>query len=48
MIKRCINKISKNAYSKVTTAIDTLTVISVFGILLYRINTLRKICREIC
>lgn len=48
MIKRCINKISKNACSKVTTAIDTLTVISVFGILLYRINTLRKICREIC
>lgn len=48
MIKRFINKISKNVCSKATTAIDALAVTSVFGILLYRIDALRKICRDIC
>lgn len=48
MKKRFINKINKKACSKVTTVIDALAVISVFGILLYRIDALRKICRGIC
>ena len=42
-----IKAIEKN-FLKLKTIIDFLAIVSVFGILLYRIKTLKKICKEIC
>lgn len=38
----------ENFFLKIKSIIDFLAIVSVFGILLYRIKTLKKICKEIC
>lgn len=41
-------KVIEKIFLKIKYTIDFLTIVSVFGILLYRIKTLKKICKEIC
>lgn len=43
-----MRKTSKNIFSIIKTYVDFLAIISVFGILVYRIDALRKICKNIC
>lgn len=41
-------KAIEKIFLKIKSIIDFLAIVSVFGILLYRIKTLKKICKEIC
>lgn len=41
-------KVLEKIFLKVKSIIDLLAIVSVFGILLYRIKNLRKICKDIC
>lgn len=43
-----MQKMIEKIFLKLKTNIDFLVIISVFGILIYRIDALRKMCKNIC